>query len=132
MEDPSAPSVPVRKSGQKWTMQHLPPACHYESRWRRIFIPTYISFIAQQQDTWTVDDSVAISAMRKIWKVVYGNTISCKIAIDGPVFAIVSSTLSSQMLLLNCTAVSATDLRFVALCPWLNRTCSRQRLLRSQ
>jgi len=83
------PEPPARKSGQKWTTQHLPPACHYEGRWRRVFIPTYMSFIARQQDAWTVDDSVAILAMRKIWKAVYGDTISYKITTDSPVFAVV-------------------------------------------
>jgi hypothetical protein len=64
--------------------------CAEDGRWRKIFVPTYIWFVAQQEDPWTVDDAVAKSAMQKIWQVVFGKDIPHKVTTDGPVFGVVS------------------------------------------
>jgi hypothetical protein len=80
----------MRQAGRKWTTADLPEACHTNNLFRKSFIPTYIKWVSQGRNPWTVDDLDAVAAMRKIWNAVYGNTIRYTISTDGPVFAIVS------------------------------------------
>jgi hypothetical protein len=79
-----------RKSGTKWCASDLPEGCHVDNLWHKTFIPTYIKYVSQQDDPWTVDDKAAKSAMQKIWHTVYKKSISYQITTDGPVFAVVS------------------------------------------
>ena len=50
----------------------------------------YIKFVAQVGDPWTTEDLTAVTAVQKIWTVVYGKTIPYTISTDCPIFAIVS------------------------------------------
>jgi hypothetical protein len=68
----------------------LPECCNINNRWRKKFIPTYIWFVSRTNDPWAIEDSVALSAMKKIWTKVYGAE-KHTIATDGPVFSIVST-----------------------------------------
>ncbi|KAI0247968.1 hypothetical protein BJV78DRAFT_1285175 [Lactifluus subvellereus] len=82
--------TPTRHAGQKswWTLADLPEACTANNLFRKSFIPTYIKFVAQGSDPWTVNDLAAVAAMQKIWTAVYGKTIHYTVSTDGPVFAI--------------------------------------------
>jgi hypothetical protein len=79
----------MRQAGRKWTLADLPEACNKNNLFRKRFIPTYIKFVAQSGDPWTIDDLAAVTAMQKIWNAIYGQTIPYTISTDGPVFAIV-------------------------------------------
>jgi hypothetical protein len=81
----------MRQAGCKWTTADFPMGCNENNLFQKCFIPTYIKWVGQPSNPWTVDDLVAITAMQKIWTVVYGKTIPYKITTDGPVFAIVST-----------------------------------------
>ena len=74
-------------------MSDLPKGATGDGLWHHAFVPMYIDFVSQQEDPWTIDDASAISAMQKIWKVVYKkkDIESYKIKTDGPVFALVHS-----------------------------------------
>ena len=50
----------------------------------------YIKFVAQVGDPWTTEDLTAVTAVQKIWTVVYGKTNPYTISTDCPIFAIVS------------------------------------------
>jgi hypothetical protein len=76
-------------------MCDLPEGCAEDNRWRKTFIPTYIWFVAQQDDPWAVSDVAAKAGLQKIWNVVYPD-IKYKIRTDGPVFALVSTTPTPQ------------------------------------
>jgi hypothetical protein len=84
-------TIPARRHGAKWTMKDLPEGAMEDGLWRHAFVPTYIDFVSQQEDPWTINDADAKSAMQKIWKAVYKkrDVESYKIRSDGPVFALV-------------------------------------------
>ena len=79
----------MRQAGRKWTVADLPRACNLNNLFRKRFIPTYIKFVAEGSDLWTVDDLAAVTAMQQIWNTVYGKTIPYRISTDGPDFTIV-------------------------------------------
>lgn len=57
--------------------KQLPAGCLDGNRFRRKFVPTYISWVAQHAtDPWKVADEDAIKVMRKIWANVYKGTIA--------------------------------------------------------
>ena len=58
--------------------------------WRRIFILTYLQYLASwgSNDAWTVSDDEGVSIQRKIWDFIYGDKIPH--VIQGPVFTLVS------------------------------------------
>jgi hypothetical protein len=94
---------PIRKTattrrGSKWQTVDLPLGCVEDGLWRKTFIPTYIAFISQQEDPWTITDAVAKSAMQKIWDKIFGEDIPHKITTDGAVFSVVSCILLSVKL----------------------------------
>jgi hypothetical protein len=76
------------------TSKHLPLGCHDGNVWRRSFIPTYINYIANCADPWTVPDAEALAAMRKIWKRVYGSKLDHMIEIGDAVFKTVTHAIS--------------------------------------
>jgi hypothetical protein len=80
----------MRQAGRKWMMADLPEACHTNNLFRKSFIPTYIKWVSQGRNPWTVDDLAAVTAMQKIWNTVYRNTIHYTISTNSPAFAIVS------------------------------------------
>ena len=80
----------MRQAGQKWTLANLPKDCCQNNLFHKHFIPMYIKFVAQVGDPWTTEDLTAVTAVQKIWTVVYGKTIPYTISTDCPIFAIVS------------------------------------------
>jgi hypothetical protein len=70
-------------------MADLPGGSAEDSRYRRKFIPTYIWFVAQQEDPWAIDDATAKIGMQKIWNAIFKD-IPHKVTTDGPVFGLVS------------------------------------------
>lgn len=80
----------MRQAGQKWTLADLPKDCCQNNLFHKHFIPTYIKFVAQGSDPWTIEDLMAITTMQKIWTAVYGKTNPYTISTDCPVFAIIS------------------------------------------
>jgi hypothetical protein len=86
-----------RRTGEKWHNNDLPEGCSADNLWCKTFIPTYLSWIGQQEDSWTVSDADAKVWLQKIWQVVYGKKLQpYKIKTDGPVFAIVSPISVSE------------------------------------
>jgi hypothetical protein len=84
-----------RRSGRKWHTVDLPEGCG--SEWRKKFIPTFFKWISNLDDSWTVDDVAAKSALQKIWKVSFPE-IAYKIKTDGPVFVVVSLVFSDHFM----------------------------------
>ena len=60
-------------SGQpdKSQNRYLPHGSQDGNVWRRVFVPTYFTFIAAYDDPWVVKDKDAIQALQKIWNHVY-------------------------------------------------------------
>jgi hypothetical protein len=76
----------------KFNNSHLPSGCQDGNRWRRIFVPTYITFVAGYDNPWSVTDDDAVPAMQAIWNKVYDNPkITHKIEAQQAVFSVVSS-----------------------------------------
>jgi hypothetical protein len=78
------------QAGHKWTVANLPAGCNENNLFHKCFIPTYIKFLAEGGDPWTMDELTVVTAMQKIWNAVYGKKIPYMITTDCPVFAIVS------------------------------------------
>ena len=78
---------------EKYTNVHLLSGCQDYGAWCRIFIPTYLQFLASwdsDDDTWTINDDEGVSIQQKIWDFVYGNKVPHIITVQGPVFALIS------------------------------------------
>jgi hypothetical protein len=63
--------VKLRVAAWKFINSDLPVGCDKGNKWRRAFVPTYISFVASHIDPWSVDDDEAVSAMQLSWNMVY-------------------------------------------------------------
>jgi hypothetical protein len=81
---------------EKFTNAHLPSGSQDNGAWRRIFIPTYLQYLASRdsgsesdKDAWALNDDEAVSIQQKIWDFVYGNKVPHIITVQGPVFALV-------------------------------------------
>jgi hypothetical protein len=68
----------------------LPSGCQTNDTWRRAFIPTYLWWVATQEDPWALDDEKALDAMQDIWNTIYDKNVTHTITLNDPVFAIVS------------------------------------------
>lgn len=89
---------------EKFTNGHLPRGCQDNGAWRRIFIPTYLQYLASRdsdKDAWALNDDEAVSIQQKIWDFVYGDKVPHIITVKGPVFALVGVPihLSSRILI---------------------------------
>jgi hypothetical protein len=84
----------------KFNNSHLPPGCQDANRWRCVYVPTYITFVAAYQNPWTVADHDAIRAMQTIWDHLYKNPkIAHKIQAQQAVFCVVSVHMAVDWLL---------------------------------
>jgi hypothetical protein len=63
--------VKLRVAAWKFINSDLPVGCDKGNKWRRAFVPTYISFVASHIDPWSVDDDEAVLAMQLSWNMVY-------------------------------------------------------------
>jgi hypothetical protein len=73
----------------KFRNEDLPAGCQDQGRWRKIFIPTYITYLSGYKDGWVVGDTDAVNALQKIWKAVYRDEIPYTIEVNDAVHAIV-------------------------------------------
>jgi hypothetical protein len=74
----------------------LPSGCQTSDAWRRAFIPTYLWWIANQEDPWVLNDEKALKAMQYIWTAIYEQRVDYTITVNGPVFSIVSQPTLSK------------------------------------
>jgi hypothetical protein len=72
----------------------LPSGCRTNDAWRRAFIPTYLWWVATQEDPWALDDEKALDAMQTIWDVIYKKTVPYTITLNDPVFFVSQPILS--------------------------------------
>jgi hypothetical protein len=77
----------------KFKNENLPEGATANNMWRRVFIPTYITYIASSEDPWVVDDDDALASMQIIWKAVYAQKLTHIITLNGAVFHIVRADL---------------------------------------
>ena len=90
---------------EKFTNAHLPHGCQDNGAWRRIFVPTYLQYLASRNsdnDAWAINDEEAVSVQQKVWDFVYGDKVPHIVTVQGPVFALVGSMLlpSSTILIM--------------------------------
>src|SRR5258707_14807430 len=85
-----------RHPGARWTTDDLPEGATDEFRWRKVFITTFIYYVAQQNNPWGVHDKVVKPALQIIWDKIYPH-IKHKVKIDGAVFHLVRITFLRQM-----------------------------------
>jgi len=91
-----APKPLSRCPGARWTTDDLPEGATDEFRWRKVFVTTFIYYVAQQNDPWGVRDEVVKPALQIIWDKIYPH-IKHKVKIDGAVFHLVRITFLRQM-----------------------------------
>jgi hypothetical protein len=85
------------ENGSRWTNRDLPVGTHRDNMWRRVYIPTYVTFVACYQDPWIIPDHRGIEAMQKAWDKVYVGRaglqdILHKVVANQAVFSIVRKT----------------------------------------
>ena len=93
IEDDQEPLINTVKkpTGEKFKNEHLPFGATHDNLWQWAFMPTYIQYIASQQDPWVFDDDSVLCAMQTIWDNVYGSQVVHTIKINQAVFSIVHS-----------------------------------------
>ena len=83
---------------EKYTNAHLPVGCQTNGAWRRIFIPTYLQYLASRNsdDAWVIPDDESVIIQQSIWNFVYGDkvphivtVVPHIVTVSGPVFALV-------------------------------------------
>jgi hypothetical protein len=77
------------EKNRKYKNEDLPVGCIDGNRWRGCFIPSYIWFLAFQDDPWRVSDNAAVKGMQKIWDAIYNERIPYEISANDAVFTIV-------------------------------------------
>jgi hypothetical protein len=102
---------------EKFTNAHLPSGSQDNGAWRRIFIPTYLQYLASRdsdsesdKDAWALNDDEAVSIQQKIWDFVYGNKVPHIITVQGPVFALVGVPELPVLLPTGSTSILITHL----------------------
>ena len=88
MKVEDVPKPVSRRAGTRWTTDDLPEGATDENRWRKVFIPTFIHYVAQQNDAWGVRDEVVKPALQVLWDAIYPD-IEHKVKVDGAVFYLV-------------------------------------------
>ena len=83
----------VRQLGGKFNNGHLPPGAMTQNTWHRVYVPTYVQFVASREDAWTFNDNDAVRVMQAIWNNVYGSRIPHTVEMNDAVFSIVSLSL---------------------------------------
>ena len=78
---------------------HLPHSCQDNGAWHRIFVPTYLQYLASRNSD---NDEEAVSVQQKVWDFVYGDKVPHIVTVQGPVCALVGSMLlpSSTILIM--------------------------------
>ena len=75
------------------TNNDLPVGAHDGNRFRHVYVPSNIWWMAFQPNPFKAEKDPQVSFMRASWKVIYGNTVPHKVRIDDPVFRIVGYQL---------------------------------------
>ena len=90
-EEPS-PLPKHTLGGKKYTNSKLPSGAQDNGVWQRVFIPTYVQYLASRNGdgAWAIADNDAIQQMQEIWDFIYGARVPYRIKIRGPVFFLVS------------------------------------------
>jgi hypothetical protein len=86
----------------KFKNDDLPLGC--KPKWRSVFVPTYMKFIATYNNPWAVDDDDAVNALQAIWNAIYGSKIPEEIDTKSAVFEIVRTLLIFELILINIQA----------------------------
>jgi hypothetical protein len=71
------------------TNSDLPAGAHDDNRFRHVYVPSNIWWMAFQPDPFKVERDPQVSFMRASWKVIYGNTVPHKVRVNDPVYQIV-------------------------------------------
>ncbi|KAG2353224.1 hypothetical protein BDR07DRAFT_1496671 [Suillus spraguei] len=81
----------VTKACSTYLNTDLPPGCHEDSKWARVFVPTVFLWLSAQDKLWTITDANLLHACQEIFKGVYPN-IQYKVVTSGSVFGVASSS----------------------------------------
>ena len=86
--------VEVTKKRKVTVTNHdLPVGAHDGNRFRHVYVPSNIWWMAFQPNPFKAEKDPQVSFMRASWKVIYGNTVPHKVRIDDSVFRIVGYQL---------------------------------------
>jgi hypothetical protein len=88
--------IKQEKSQSRKTNNNLPSGCLKDGRWAKRFIPTWFWALGFSDDPWAADDDAVVVMLQKIWDAIFGKAIPCTIAVNEPVFAIVSAFVPSK------------------------------------
>jgi hypothetical protein len=88
----------TRVGQKKFVNSQLPMGCGTGNRWRRIFVPTYVAYVAGSKDPWFMDEDAAVVAMQHIWDKIFVDvdtgSIPHVVQINEAVFSIVCQLYS--------------------------------------
>ncbi|KAG1717848.1 uncharacterized protein EDB91DRAFT_1259163 [Suillus paluster] len=79
----------VLKACSTYLNTDLPPACHEDTKWGRVFVPTIFLWLGAQEEPWTIPDKNLLHACCEIFKVVYPS-IKYQVVTSGSVFGVVT------------------------------------------
>jgi hypothetical protein len=73
----------------KQTNGDLPEGCQTGSKWRRVFVPTYMHYVAGCSNPWAVADDVAQDVLQIVWDEIYGGEIPHTVDMASSVLTVV-------------------------------------------
>ncbi|KAG1759769.1 hypothetical protein EDD22DRAFT_782077, partial [Suillus occidentalis] len=79
----------VSKSRSSYLNMDLPPGCHEDGKWVRVFLPTVFLWLGAQEELWVLADAKLLKACKEIFKVVYPD-ICYSPTMSGSVFGVVT------------------------------------------
>ncbi|KAF8259048.1 hypothetical protein EI94DRAFT_1814071 [Lactarius quietus] len=79
---PTPSEMPAAKTACQM-LSALPAGAEVRNRCRIYFIPTYVRWIAMQDNPWAIPDQIAILALQAIWDALYPNVTHTVIVNDG-------------------------------------------------
>ena len=100
--DPDDKVEVTKKPKAKVTNNDLPVGVPHDERFRDVYVPSNIWWMAFQPDSFNAEDDSQVSFMRASWKVVYGKTVPHKVRVDDPVFQLVGYQFKYSTALLFC------------------------------
>ncbi|KAG1747792.1 uncharacterized protein EDB91DRAFT_1079509 [Suillus paluster] len=112
----------VLKACSTYLNTDLPPACHEDTKWGRIFVPTIFLWLGAQEEPWTIPDKNLLHACREIFKVVYPS-IKYQVVTSGSVFGVVTQHVSEW-----CSNFGSTAFAIVVAFCTSNRDTSAKEL----
>ncbi|EIW78818.1 hypothetical protein CONPUDRAFT_155537 [Coniophora puteana RWD-64-598 SS2] len=112
-DDAADKSKDSSKHKKKHSKDTLPAHARNNNRWARVFIPTFLAWLACQKEVWGPSNKKVLAALRNVWHAVYNEDLpSEQDSIRGAVFTLCKQRANEWRSNFGSTATSVLSLSF--------------------